>query len=60
MIFVTRATCPACSSPDYQRSRTENGGDGSTTKKVTCRRCLQRYLIVSELPETGNGALDVR
>lgn len=59
LVFVQKPTCPLCGSVDYQRIRTEDNGDGSTTKKVKCRSCDARFKIVYELlPETGNAWLD--
>lgn len=55
LVYVAIPTCPSCGSPRYKRVRTESGGDGSATKKVICGSCEQKYKIVLELPETGNG-----
>jgi hypothetical protein len=55
MVFVVIPTCPSCGSTRYSRVRTENGGDGSATKKVICNECSGAYKIVLELPESGNG-----
>lgn len=57
-VFVRRPTCPTCGCPDYVRIRTERGDETSVTRKAVCRRCSQRYRILVELPETGNGRFD--
>jgi hypothetical protein len=53
MVFVQRPVCPRCGALGYHRLRSEASGDGSVTKRVVCRGCARKYLIVVELPETG-------
>jgi hypothetical protein len=53
-VFITLPSCPHCGAVGYKRVRTEQNGDGSSTKKVRCSTCTLKYKIVMELPETGN------
>ncbi len=60
MIFVVAPACPACGHEKYDRTRTSAGGDGSRTRKATCRRCHQRFKIIIEpVPDSGTATLPV-
>jgi hypothetical protein len=56
LVFVVRQRCPHCRStlrPIIVRS--EQNGDGSTTRKSVCRACSGRFkLVVETLPDLGN------
>ena len=55
LVFVQRPTCPHCGSgATPQTIRSEDNGDGSTTRKSVCARCGERFKVVIELPEIGN------
>lgn len=58
LVFVIRPACPVCGSTDYVRTRTDDNGDGSATKKVICKGCGGRYKIILESPETGKAELE--
>lgn len=58
IVFVVAPTCPECGSAKYERKRTEDGGDGSRTKKVICLTCRSPYKICVELPESGKCEVD--
>jgi uncharacterized protein YbaR (Trm112 family) len=53
-VFITVATCPECGSPEYERIKTINAGEGARTRRVLCRSCNQPYRIGVELPDSGN------
>jgi hypothetical protein len=56
LVFVRFALCPKCRHDRYVKSRTENNLDGSFTKKCVCRRCSQKFLIVTE-PVSGKDTI---
>ncbi|HJN08473.1 MAG TPA: hypothetical protein QF564_07255 [Pirellulaceae bacterium] len=60
MVFVTAPACPVCLSVKPMIIRSEQGGDGSTSRKCVCRRCSSRFVLVIEppLPEFGRAELD--
>lgn len=51
--FIPIVVCQFCGSPDLMRVRTESGGDGSFSRKLICKKCSRKNLVVYELPETG-------
>jgi hypothetical protein len=59
IVTVHAPACLRCYSEDYSRLKTIDNGDESKTKRVVCRRCGQRYLILIEpLPVSGNLEMD--
>ncbi len=61
LVFVTAPACPVCLSVKPMIVRSEQGGDGSTSRKCVCRRCSSRFVLVIEapLPEFGKTAEDI-
>jgi len=49
-VFVTKLHCPYCHSLKPIPIRVEKNGDGSTSRKYTCRVCSRRFVYVVELP----------
>lgn len=54
VVFYLLPTCFHCGHHQFDGSKTVDNGDGTRTKKATCRRCGMRNKLVGELPETGN------
>lgn len=52
-VIVSRTACPHCWYGKYDRVRTNDNGDGSSTKLCVCRACNGTYKIVEEFPESG-------
>ena len=57
-IYVCLPTCPFCGAGRPYTLRSCQNGDGSVTRRSTCRECHGRFLVVVEagcddLPETG-------
>ncbi len=51
-VFVTIPRCPHCGHRGHISIRSmPSESDGSKTLRCVCKRCSQRYLIVSELDE---------
>jgi len=59
MIFIPRACCPSCGHTRYIAIRSMPPEfDGSRTLRAVCKRCSERFLIVTELgdlPSYGSG-----
>jgi hypothetical protein len=53
-VFVHAPACPSCGSLDLLTIRSEQNGDGSTTRKTICRRCSKKFKVVVELPDSGS------
>ena len=51
--FIPIVTCQFCGSVDLMRIRTESGGDGSFSRKLICKVCSRKNLVVYELPDSG-------
>jgi hypothetical protein len=51
LVFVPLPACPKCHATRPITIRSEQGGDGSTSRKSVCRRCGGRFVIVCEPPE---------
>jgi hypothetical protein len=50
------ANCPGYGAIEHQITRTDTNGDGSSTRKATCRACGRRFRIVvsvESLPAAG-------
>jgi hypothetical protein len=54
-IPIVKPACPACGCERFLHVRGEANGDGSTTERVFCERCSERYKIIREpvSPEPG-------
>lgn len=60
-IFVVPAPPAPCPQCGYQKSiitRTDDNGDGSSTRKCVCKRCSSRFKVVVEIAKLGNVELD--
>ncbi|MBC7855911.1 MAG: hypothetical protein IAF94_20985 [Pirellulaceae bacterium] len=57
-IPVFRAVCPGCGSPAYLHVWGEANGDGSTTQRVKCGQCNERFKITREFHFPESGELD--
>ena len=57
MIVIPIALCPHCGGDDHERVRTCDNGDGTTTRRVLCRNCGERFKILLELPEAGSDVI---
>lgn len=55
MVYVQIPCCPSCGHTRYIKLKTLAGGDGSRCKRVICKRCVLRYIIVLELPPGTGG-----
>ena len=54
VVYVTRAVCPYCHSPDRHPVWSDPNGDGSTTLHSLCGGCSKIYKVVFETPRNGN------
>jgi hypothetical protein len=48
IVFIERARCPACDSPNLRTYRSTDQHDGSTLRHCVCRDCLTRIHVVVE------------
>ena len=63
MVFIPRVVCPRCNHDRWISIRSMPSEDASKTRRVVCRRCSSRFLIIEEgvadfidaLPEVGKG-----
>lgn len=53
-IPVYRAFCPVCGHKVYMHVWTEDNGDDSSTQRVKCGLCNERFKIVREYLAKGN------
>jgi hypothetical protein len=55
-ITIFAPQCPHCAALRPIIVRSEANGDGTVTRKATCRTCSKRFKIIVEtlLPEFGN------
>jgi len=59
-LFVPMVSCPFCRSTRPITIRSEQAGDGSTSRRCICRKCSRRFVVVLEpperdtLPDSGN------
>ena len=62
IVFITAPACPECGAARPLTVKSLQNGDGSVTRRSTCRHCLARFLVVVEptdveadlpLPEFG-------
>lgn len=56
ILFVPKPRCPNCGSTCFESVRSERGGDDSESRKVSCKICEFKILLVFEptLPPRGN------
>jgi len=49
-VFIERARCPACGSAELQTIRSQDQGDGSTSRDTRCRNrgCRHRFFVIVE------------
>lgn len=64
LVFITAPHCPRCLAPRPIIIRSEQGGDGSVSRRCVCRSCSSRFVLVVEmpgdgLPKIGRGEYDV-
>lgn len=53
LVFVVAPHCPRCLAPRPIIIRSEQGGDGSVSRRCVCRSCSSRFVVVIELPGDG-------
>lgn len=54
IIYLPIPTCPGCGTirkPDIKH--VDRAGDGSFSRQCVCRECGARFVLVFELPESG-------
>lgn len=49
-VAVPMIACPYCHSTRPRTERSEQGGDGSVSRRCTCRRCAERFIAILEPP----------
>ena len=55
IVFVQRVTCPHCNTTETPITvRSEQGGDGSKSRKQVCKVCSRRWVLVIEVPDSGS------
>lgn len=54
LVFVSAVACPYCRSTRPITIRSEQGGDGSVTRKSICRACSERFIAVIEPPDVDD------
>jgi len=63
IVFVVAPHCPSCGAMRPIIVRSEQGGDGSTSRRCVCRSCSSRFVVVVEppecLPDFGRGVDDI-
>jgi hypothetical protein len=47
-VFIERAKCPACDSPNLQTIRSQRQDDGTTRRRTRCRTCEHLFFVVVE------------
>lgn len=54
VVEVMLPACPACGCLAYIGIRGWKDDDGGRTSRRVCRRCSERYIVLSLPPERGN------
>ena len=47
-VYIRRARCPICESPELKTQKTVDNGDDSLTRETKCRECGHRFFVVVE------------
>lgn len=47
-VFIEKARCPKCGSPELKTTKTEKHGDDAVTRHTTCRECSWKFFVVIE------------
>ncbi len=47
-VYIQWARCPVCHSRNVQTIRSEDNGDGTTTRRSQCRECFLKFRVVIE------------
>ncbi|QDT06894.1 hypothetical protein K227x_53170 [Rubripirellula lacrimiformis] len=57
MVIIEAAACPVCFALKPIIVRTEQGGDGSSSRRCVCRECSAHFLLVIEPPVPNSGSV---
>jgi hypothetical protein len=47
-VFCQRPRCPECDSIELHTYRSDQGGDGSVSRRTRCRKCDHKFIVVWE------------
>lgn len=47
-VFVEKPRCPRCGSDQLKTTRSDDQGDGTTSKTTNCRECGHHFFVIVE------------